>query len=466
MQGNELTLNEAIFHIKAYLGGGFPVLVRGPHGIGKSEIMYQVGKDLGLPVVEQRVSQLTDGDVIGMPNAKGGKAELSDGRLGKISTTKFNPPSWFARACEEAVLLFLDEVDRGSREVRQAIFQLNDSRRLGEFQLHPGTRVVAATNGGHHGKNYQVYEMDFAETSRYQVVDVRADFREWRAWAEKTGAVAPIVVDFISTNPDKLFAPPPNPSNPSWEVFPNPRQWVRLGKILGNVGFLNQKVVQAQSVNFVNLVAGSVGYSAAGDFLNFMKNKQSFSLRDAIKDPELLESLMRNTKASDIEKTEKVMEILEEVLNDGQWLWDFNTDDVYTKGPRKGKIRAAYFMDALYLGMKSHDELCLPYIYNMVMGIQLQILEKIKSEIEDSEKRRIKIEELQMRMKIIFSGNVDDNKGLTPVEFANREEMLKVHYSYNSRICTFVRDVVTKSEATIQEFIDKKSKEAEEKKAA
>lgn len=460
MQGNELTLNEAMFHIKAYLAGGYPVLLRGPHGIGKSEVMYQVGKDLGLPVVEQRVSQLTDGDVIGMPNAKGG-------RVGKIQTTKFNPPSWFARACEEPVLLFLDEVDRGSREVRQAIFQLNDSRRLGEFELHPGTRVVAATNGGHHGKNYQVYEMDFAETSRYQVVDVRADFREWRTWAEKSGKVAPIVVDFISMNVDKLFAPPPNPKAASWEVFPNPRQWVRLSNILGPVGFLNQKVVQAQSVNFVNLVAGAVGYSAAADFLNFMRNKQTFNLRDAIKDPDLLESLMRNPKVSDVEKTEKVMEILEEILNCGQWLWDFDPSEVYEKGPRKGKIKAAYFMDALYLGMKNHDELCLPYIYDMVMGIQLQILEKIKTDIpDDSEKRRLKIEELQMRMKVVFSGNVDDNNGLTPKEFLNREEMLKVHYSYLSRICTYVRDVVTKSEATIQEFIDKKTKEAEEKKAA
>ena len=344
---------------------------------------------------------------------------------------------------------------------------MNDSRRLGEFELHPGTRVVAATNGGHHGKNYQVYEMDFAETSRYQVVDVRADFREWRTWAEKSGKVAPIVVDFISMNVDKLFAPPPNPKAASWEVFPNPRQWVRLSNILGPVGFLNQKVVQAQSVNFVNLVAGSVGYSAAADFLNFMRNKQTFNLRDAIKDPDLLESLMRNPKVSDVEKTEKVMEILEEILNCGQWLWDFDPSEVYEKGPRKGKIKAAYFMDALYLGMKNHDELCLPYIYDMVMGIQLQILEKIKTDIpDDSEKRRLKIEELQMRMKVVFSGNVDDNKGLTPKEFLNREEMLKVHYSYLSRICTYVRDVVTKSEATIQEFIDKKTKEAEEKKAA
>jgi hypothetical protein len=198
-----------------------------------------------------------------------------------------------------------------------------------------------------------------------------------------------------------------------------------------------------------------------------MKNKQTFNLRDAIKDPELLEKLMRDPKVSDVEKTEKVMELLEEILNCGQWLWDFDPNDVYTKGPRKGKIKAAYFMDALYLGMKNHEELCLPYIYDMVMGIQLQILEKIKADIpNDAEERRKKIEELQMRMKVVFSGNVDTNDGLNPATYVNKEEMLKVHYSYQSRICTFVREVVTKSEATIQEFIDKKTKEAEEKKAA
>ena len=48
-----------------------PVLLRGRHGVGKSEVVYQVAEDLGLPVVERRASQMTEGDLIGLPKTDG-----------------------------------------------------------------------------------------------------------------------------------------------------------------------------------------------------------------------------------------------------------------------------------------------------------------------------------------------------------------------------------------------------------
>ena len=44
-----------------------PILLRGRHGIGKSEVVYQTAEDLGLPVVERRASQMTEGDLVGLP---------------------------------------------------------------------------------------------------------------------------------------------------------------------------------------------------------------------------------------------------------------------------------------------------------------------------------------------------------------------------------------------------------------
>jgi len=36
-----------------------PLMLRGRHGVGKSELVYQVAADLDLPVVERRASQMT-----------------------------------------------------------------------------------------------------------------------------------------------------------------------------------------------------------------------------------------------------------------------------------------------------------------------------------------------------------------------------------------------------------------------
>ena len=93
----------------------FPVLVRGRHGIGKSTIVYQLADKMGLPVIERRASQMTEGDLLGLP-------KQSDNDV-----TEWCPPKWFKTACTEPVVLFLDEVDRATLEVRQGIFELCDS---------------------------------------------------------------------------------------------------------------------------------------------------------------------------------------------------------------------------------------------------------------------------------------------------------------------------------------------------
>ena len=115
-----------------------PVLLRGRHGVGKSQVVYQLAANANLPVVERRASQMTEGDLVGLPSIDGNR-------------TSFNPPDWFKTACEEPVCLFLDEVDRATLEVRQGIFELTDSRKLNGHHLHPDTIVFAAINGGEHG---------------------------------------------------------------------------------------------------------------------------------------------------------------------------------------------------------------------------------------------------------------------------------------------------------------------------
>ena len=58
--------------INPIVNARFPILIRGRHGIGKSELVYQKAKELGLPVVERRASQMTEGDLLGLPKVEKG----------------------------------------------------------------------------------------------------------------------------------------------------------------------------------------------------------------------------------------------------------------------------------------------------------------------------------------------------------------------------------------------------------
>ena len=51
------TFNLVVDHV---LRDGKPVMIRGRHGIGKSQVVYQTAKRWNLPVVERRASQMTE----------------------------------------------------------------------------------------------------------------------------------------------------------------------------------------------------------------------------------------------------------------------------------------------------------------------------------------------------------------------------------------------------------------------
>jgi len=230
-----------------------PILLRGRHGIGKSSVVYQYAATLKLPIVERRASQMTEGDLLGLPTIDEG-------------VTSFCPPDWLAMACDTPVVLFLDEVDRATLEVRQGIFELCDSRKLAGHVLHPETLIFAAVNGGVHAgaASYQVGEMDPAELDRYTVFDVEPSVQDWLSWANDT--CTPMVVDFIRNNTEHLEHnedPEPN------KVYPSRRSWARFSDTVSASNMIEPG--QSNPTVFA-LASAYLGFEAAVSFNDFVAN--------------------------------------------------------------------------------------------------------------------------------------------------------------------------------------------------
>lgn len=249
---------------------GYPLLIRGRHGIGKSELVYQQAKKDGKPVVEIRASVMSEGDLTGLP-FKGPEFDVfSSSSLSeeaeRIHCTKYGPPEWFLKACVEPVWLFLDEVDRGSREVRQGFFQINDSRQLNGYKLHPETRIVACVNGGGNWSgDYHVDEMDPAELDRYAVVDFEPTIDEWLDWAR--GNVHSDIVLFFSDPANQQHLEHLDIHEPG-KKYPSRRSWARVSNVLQSV--LDGKPID-ESNRFIveHLLMSQVGDVAAAAFVNF-----------------------------------------------------------------------------------------------------------------------------------------------------------------------------------------------------
>jgi alkaline phosphatase D len=212
-------------------------------------VVYQIAKNMELPVVERRASQMTEGDLVGLPSIEGNR-------------TSFNPPDWFKQACEEPVVLFLDEVDRATLEVRQGIFELTDSRKLNGHYLHADTIVFAAINGGEHGEQYQVNEMDPAELDRWSVWDIEPTVEDWLSWAK--GNVDSLVWDFINQNRDHLEH---NGDIEPNKRYPSRRSWDRLNQVLAKADLL-----ESPGPQMFALAQSFVGFEAAVSFNDFAAN--------------------------------------------------------------------------------------------------------------------------------------------------------------------------------------------------
>jgi len=300
----ELSLAEAGEALEPYLHSNFAIMLRGRHGIGKSEFVYQLAQrdNLDLPVIERRASQMTDGDLLGLPDRtdlvdfvrnavqaliEGDTAFFEQGRISeagiktilkrlekaeggiltKESVTRFCPPEWFMRACEEPVILFLDELDRASIDVRQGIFELSGSRKLFGRELHPETRVVAAINGGVHSAQYQVAELGPAELDRWVVFDVKPDAKVWLDWASESDRVCEEVWDFINNNRQHLFH---DGMFEDGKVYPTPRSWTRLSQtIMGMEESLDLEKPEIDGDQIYKMSAATVGMEAASAFRRF-----------------------------------------------------------------------------------------------------------------------------------------------------------------------------------------------------
>ena len=106
----------------SYLPPHIAVLMRASTGVGKSALVNQISQNTNLPLIDVRASIMSEGDVAGYPDIESMK---------KKGVMTFCMPSWFVRACNEPVILFLDELNRGLPAVQQSFFQIVLDRQLG-----------------------------------------------------------------------------------------------------------------------------------------------------------------------------------------------------------------------------------------------------------------------------------------------------------------------------------------------
>jgi len=223
-----------------------PVFLWGPPGIGKSELVAQIGAATNRPVVDVRLALWEPTDIKGIP--------YYNSDLGKMT---WAPPAELPTDADSNAIIFLDELNSAPPAVQAAAYQLILNRKVGTYELPKGVDIVAA--GNRDGDKGVTFRMPAPLANRFIHLEMKVDFDDWQDWAT-INDIHPEVVGYCSFAKQDLYDFDPKGSS---KAFATPRSWTFVSDLL--------KDDDVDHETLTNLVAGAIGDGLAVKFMAHRK---------------------------------------------------------------------------------------------------------------------------------------------------------------------------------------------------
>jgi hypothetical protein len=238
--------NEAKAAIRKCLKKQRPVFMWGPPGIGKSDIVKQLGSEQNRNVIDVRLSLWEPTDIKGIP--------FYNNQLGTMS---WAPPLEFPSDPDDTSILFLDELNSAAPATQAAAYQLILNRRVGTYVLPKGVSIVAA--GNRETDKGVTYRMPAPLANRFLHLELRCDFEDFHSWAVQNH-IHEQVLGYVGFAKQDLYDF--DPKSPS-KAFATPRSWVFVSELL--------EEDDVPDNTLTDLISGAIGEGLAIKFMAHRK---------------------------------------------------------------------------------------------------------------------------------------------------------------------------------------------------
>ena len=164
-----------------------PVLLMGPPGIGKTQIMEQIAAEEGVGLVSYTITHHTRQSAIGLPfiekRTYGGETfSVTEYTMSEILASVYQ---LMERTGLREGILFLDEINCVSETLAPMMLQFLQCKTFGNQRLPEGWLIVAAGNPPEYNKS--VRDFDVVTLDRVKRIDVEEDFAVWKEYAYRRG---------------------------------------------------------------------------------------------------------------------------------------------------------------------------------------------------------------------------------------------------------------------------------------
>ena len=223
-----------------------PVFLWGPPGIGKSDIVSQIGAEMDREVIDVRLALWEPTDIKGIPYYNADQGAMV-----------WAPPAELPTDPESKAIIFLDELNSAPPAVQAAAYQLILNRKVGTYNLPEGVDLVAA--GNRDGDKGVTYRMPAPLANRFIHLEAKVDFEDWQDWAT-LNKVHPDVVGYVGFAKQDLYDFDPKSAS---KAFATPRSWTFVSDLL------EDDDVDLDTLQ--NLIAGAIGDGLAVKFMAHRK---------------------------------------------------------------------------------------------------------------------------------------------------------------------------------------------------
>lgn len=219
-----------------------PIFVWGSPGLGKSDVVQQIGDSENREVIDVRLALWEPTDIKGIPYYNNAEGKMV-----------WAPPAELPTDPESTAIIFLDELSSAPPAVQAAAYQLILNRRVGTYKLPDGVDIVAA--GNKEGDRGVSYRMPTPLANRFVHVEMVVDFDDWIDWATLNKIHAD-VIGYLSWAKQDLYCF--DPKSPC-KAFATPRSWSFVSQLIADDD-VSEKTMH-------DLIAGSIGDGLAIKFL-------------------------------------------------------------------------------------------------------------------------------------------------------------------------------------------------------
>lgn len=246
-----------------------PILLMGPPGIGKTQIMEQIARECQIGLVSYTITHHTRQSAIGLPFIK---EKTFEGQT--FSVTEYTMSEIIACVYQKMEktslkegILFIDEINCVSETLAPMMLQFLQCKTFGNQKVPDGWIIITAGNPPEYNKS--VREFDIATLDRIKKIDVEADFEVWKEYA-KQADIHPAILSFLTAKPQYFYQVE---TTVDGKIFATPRGWEDLSgflKVCEKVDLICDREVVVQYIEHPRI---------AKDFANYLELYKKYQAR-------------------------------------------------------------------------------------------------------------------------------------------------------------------------------------------